>query len=84
MKITPSNKGLNGLSQTQAQAPKTQAAKTAKPQGPAIHNADLANVLSGASDVDMAKVNEVRQAISQGQLALDPDKLADAILALHR
>ncbi|EKE73971.1 flagellar biosynthesis anti-sigma factor FlgM [Gallaecimonas xiamenensis] len=51
---------------------------------PAIGNTDLAGVLAGTSDVDVAKVNEVRQALLEGRLTLDPEQLAEDILAMHR
>ncbi|WP_115719449.1 flagellar biosynthesis anti-sigma factor FlgM [Gallaecimonas mangrovi] len=49
-----------------------------------IENGDLAKTLSNASDVDMDKVNQLRQAIAEGKIDLDPQKLAEAIIAMHR
>jgi len=45
---------------------------------------DINNKLSSASDVDMEKVNQVRELIAQGNLSLDLDVLSDAILDMHR
>ncbi|QXB56343.1 flagellar biosynthesis anti-sigma factor FlgM [Aeromonas sp. FDAARGOS 1415] len=40
--------------------------------------------LASTSDVDMEKVNRIRQAISEGRLELDMDALSQAILDMHR
>lgn len=40
--------------------------------------------LATTSDVDMEKVNRIRQAISEGKLELDMDALGQAILDMHR
>ena len=40
--------------------------------------------LASTSDVDMTKVNQIRQAISEGKLELDMDALSQAILDMHR
>ncbi|MGY3944544.1 flagellar biosynthesis anti-sigma factor FlgM [Aeromonas tecta] len=40
--------------------------------------------LASTSDVDMEKVNQIRQAISEGKLELDMDALSQAILDMHR
>lgn len=40
--------------------------------------------LASTSDVDMEKVNQIRQAISEGRLELDMDALSQAILDMHR
>lgn len=45
---------------------------------------DINNKLSSASDVDMEKVNQVRELIAEGNLSLDLDVLSDAILEMHR
>ena len=41
-------------------------------------------LLSTTSDVDMDKVNQIRQAISEGRLELDMDALSQAIVDMHR
>jgi negative regulator of flagellin synthesis FlgM len=40
--------------------------------------------LATTSDVDMEKVNQIRQAISDGKLELDMDALSQAIMDMHR
>lgn len=35
---------------------------------------------SSANDIDMAKVNEIREAITNGTLSFDPGKIADGLL----
>ncbi|WP_421201452.1 flagellar biosynthesis anti-sigma factor FlgM [Aeromonas enteropelogenes] len=40
--------------------------------------------LATTSDVDMDKVNQIRQAIRDGKLELDMDALSKAILDMHR
>ncbi|WP_281560380.1 flagellar biosynthesis anti-sigma factor FlgM [Thalassomonas sp. RHCl1] len=45
---------------------------------------DINNQLASSSDVDMEKVNQVRELIAEGNLTLDVDVLSDAILEMHR
>lgn len=45
---------------------------------------DINNKIASSSDVDMEKVNRVRELITQGNLTLDLDALSDAILEMHR
>ncbi|WP_440875232.1 flagellar biosynthesis anti-sigma factor FlgM [Thalassotalea sp. PLHSN55] len=45
---------------------------------------DINSKLAATSDVDLAKVNEIRDQLKAGTLTLDIDKLSDAILAMHR
>ena len=40
--------------------------------------------LDDSSDIDMARVDSIRQALSEGQLSLDPQALSQAILEMHR
>jgi negative regulator of flagellin synthesis FlgM len=40
--------------------------------------------LADTPDVNMAKVEQIRQAIGEGRLSLDMDALSQAILELHR
>lgn len=46
--------------------------------------ADVASRLEASGEVDMEKVGAIRDAIAAGKLPLDPDRLADAMLTLHR
>lgn len=59
-------------------------AESAKVVAPEIQSGKLVEALTQASDVDMSKVNEVRQAILEGRLSLDPEALAEAVLAMHQ
>ena len=40
--------------------------------------------LSQQDDVDMAKVNQVKQAIANGELTLDQDVLINAMMDIHK
>lgn len=46
--------------------------------------ADVASRLEASGEVDMEKVSAIRDAIASGKLPLDLDRLADAMLTLHR
>lgn len=46
--------------------------------------AQARTLLKSTPDVDMNKVNQIRQAISEGRLELDMDALGQAILDIHR
>ncbi len=59
-------------------------AEVSKVIAPEIQSGKLVEALNQASDVDMSKVNEIRQAILEGRLSLDPDALAEAVLAMHQ
>lgn len=56
---------------------------TAASTTPELQSRGLEKSLADASDVDMARVNALRQAIAEGQLDLDPAVLAEAVLDLH-
>lgn len=43
-----------------------------------------AGLLNDTSDIDLAKVAELRTAIAEGKLPLDLDALAEAMLDMHR
>lgn len=51
---------------------------------PEVLSSGVAEALSRSSDVDMNKVNELRQAIAEGRVPLDPERLAEAIVDVHR
>jgi negative regulator of flagellin synthesis FlgM len=62
------------------------AVKGSPTAGVAVTVSTLARTLgaaksSGAADVDMAKVNEVRTAIKQGTFKVNPEAIADKLLA---
>lgn len=44
---------------------------------------DVRAALEKASDVDMAEVNRIRQAIADGSLSLDSKALARAVMDMH-
>jgi negative regulator of flagellin synthesis FlgM len=46
--------------------------------------ANARSQLATTSDVDMDKVNEIRNALSEGKLEIDLDALGQAILDMHR
>jgi negative regulator of flagellin synthesis FlgM len=41
----------------------------------------LVDLQSGAGDIDIAKVQAIRDAIAAGQLKIDPTKIADGLIA---
>lgn len=51
---------------------------------PELHSPAVKKALAASSEVDMNRVNQMRQAISEGRVSLDPDKLAEAILGMHQ
>jgi negative regulator of flagellin synthesis FlgM len=82
--VTPTT--TTNTSAGRSESPKVEASKVAQRKVPAmdIQSSGLAKLLAQSSDVDMDKVNKIRQAISDGQLSLDPEKLAEAVLDMHR
>lgn len=66
---------------TSAPSPSSAGARTAV-QSPSL--GDVAERLKTSSEVDMDKVGAVRQAIAEGRLPMDLDRLAEAVLDLHR
>ncbi len=45
---------------------------------------ELNNKIAATSDIDLAKVNEIRDQLKNGDLKLDIEKLSEAIIAMHR
>ncbi|MGY3894368.1 flagellar biosynthesis anti-sigma factor FlgM [Aeromonas enterica] len=90
MKITPTDplyvqtqlqrKPESATAQPQARASQADAQISATTQFVNQARSQLATT----SDVDMEKVNQIRQAISDGKLELDMDALSQAILDMHR
>ncbi|MFQ2270011.1 flagellar biosynthesis anti-sigma factor FlgM [Aeromonas enteropelogenes] len=66
------------------QAPASQPRSDAKISTTAQSVTQASALLSTTSDVDMDKVNQIRQAISEGRLELDMDALSQAIVDMHR
>lgn len=70
---------------TRTPGTRTEASKeTLGAKAPELQSSGLGDALAQSSDVDMDKVNQVRHAISEGKLSLDPDVLARAVMELHR
>ncbi|NYT26267.1 flagellar biosynthesis anti-sigma factor FlgM [Alcaligenaceae bacterium] len=44
----------------------------------------LAGLQNGANDIDMAKVQELRDAIASGNLKIDTSRIADSLIASAR
>jgi negative regulator of flagellin synthesis FlgM len=83
MKITPSTPVVNSTGNSNSAPAETK--KTAEASAaPELKSTALRKALEASSDVDMNKVAQVRQAIAQGELSLDPDVLAEAVVNLHR
>lgn len=72
----------NGARPAASSAPAAGANSAAATAAPGL--AQVAGRLAAASEVDLAKVGAVRDAIAAGRLTLDMDRLADAVLELHR
>lgn len=50
---------------------------------PELKSVGLSEALSESSDVDFAAVEKIRDSISRGEVSLDPNVLAKAIMDLH-
>ncbi len=63
-------------------APKTRAEKTttATSASVTLSNAQTALTRSGSSDINMARVEELKTAIRNGELKMDTGKIADALI----
>ena len=44
----------------------------------------LSNLQSGDNDVNVERISEIRDAISSGQLKIDPSRIADGLIASVR
>lgn len=74
--------------------PETTGNRPASPAAPvgsatenAVRNPSLSHVASqlrASGEVDMDKVDAIRLAIAEGRLPMDLDRLAEAVLELHR
>lgn len=67
-----------------SQSAATTAPSEAKISGTAQSVAKARTQLSVTADVDMEKVNKIRQSISEGKLELDMEALSQAIMDMHR
>lgn len=52
-------------------------------QSAELQSTSLRQELQAATEVDIHKVSQVREAIARGELSLDPDVLAQAVMDLH-
>lgn len=84
MKINHSTPPVTSSANRVVSARSEASRETAAVNTPELQSSGLGRTLAQSSDVDMAKVNEIRQAISEGQLDLDPQVLAAAVMDLHR
>jgi len=87
MKITnlsPTSPASSSVGRSESARPEAAKSAERKPVAPEIQSSGLAEALTEASDVDLNKVSEIRQAIREGKLSLDPDVLADAVLGMYR
>ncbi|HBT31458.1 MAG TPA: flagellar biosynthesis anti-sigma factor FlgM [Pusillimonas sp.] len=88
MKITPSIKNAAVTPATPSRQGPAQAAqnnsggKTAVDLSPAARQ--LANLQNGENDIDMARVQQIKDALASGQLKINPERIADGLLASAR
>lgn len=80
--LTPSQQ-VTGSQRERAERPADPAPGAARPRAE-IESSGVREALAASSDVDMKKVAALRAAIGQGQLSLDPEALAAAVLAMHK
>jgi len=87
---TPSLKGPaasplagNRTDVTGASVPSTGASSSGKVDLSAAAR-HLSSLQSGDNDVNVARVQEIRDAIASGQLKIDPSRIADGLLASVR
>lgn len=74
-----------GTTTTTGPSVSEQKEKTAtKPAVEELQSTNVRKALQESSDVDMNKVSEVRKAIANGELKLDVDSLAEAVVSMHR
>jgi negative regulator of flagellin synthesis FlgM len=88
VKITPSIKNsavVPAAPPRQGPAPTAQSntgGKTAVDLSPAARQ--LANLQNGDNDIDMARVQQIKDALASGQLKINPERIADGLLASAR
>ncbi|NYT68196.1 FlgM family anti-sigma-28 factor [Pusillimonas noertemannii] len=88
MKITPTphNSTLNAISSVRspagAQAGSSASSKSTVELSPAARQ--LASLQNGDNDVDLERVQQIRDAIASGQLKVDAGRVADSLLASVR
>ncbi len=83
MKISQTTPILNTTTGS-TPSPGGKARVPAQPVAAELQSTSVRRALQESADVDMDKVREVRLAIARGDLALDPDLLAEAVLDMHQ
>ncbi|HUN69898.1 MAG TPA: flagellar biosynthesis anti-sigma factor FlgM [Burkholderiales bacterium] len=88
MKITDPKSITSSLDQPAAKAPKNGSQGPAPVEGPAVQLSGLANRLSllqtelaATPAFDSARVDAIKQAIRDGELRINPEAIADKLLA---
>ncbi|MCB5362811.1 flagellar biosynthesis anti-sigma factor FlgM [Pusillimonas sp. CC-YST705] len=88
MKISSSSPHAKLAALSTARESRAQASSSQPAAGQAVDLSDTARQLSalssGAHDVDMQKVQAIRDAIASGQLKIDTSRIADSLLASAR
>ncbi|MGB3291161.1 MAG: flagellar biosynthesis anti-sigma factor FlgM [Burkholderiaceae bacterium] len=91
MKITPSS--LKGPAASPVAGPRADVAGASAPSTSAANSGKvdlsaaarhLSNLQGSDKDVNVARVQEIRDAIASGQLKIDPSRIADGLLASVR
>lgn len=75
--ITPAEKP--GVRTGEARIPQ----RRPEPAPAQLQSHSLHQQLQNASDVDINRVTQVREAIARGELSLDPEVLAEAVVDMH-
>jgi negative regulator of flagellin synthesis FlgM len=88
MKITDPKSSLTSLDQPVARAPKNGSQGPAAVEGPSVQLSGLAARLAtlqseftASPEFDAARVESIKQAIRDGQLRVNPEAIADKLLA---
>ncbi|EHP38972.1 anti-sigma-28 factor FlgM [Cupriavidus basilensis OR16] len=67
-----------------AAAPETSSVRVSSPLSAQVREIGARMAEDHDGDIDTAKVEEIRQAISEGRIKIDPSKIADGLLASLR
>jgi len=82
--LSPMSPASSGVGRSDSARSEVAKSAERKPVAPEIQSSGVAEALTEANDVDLNKVSEIRQAIREGKLSLDPDVLAEAVLGMYR
>lgn len=81
MKIESSTSSAIGLGKTrQARPATTGAPSTSAPAGEAVSLSPVSGAEGAAAPVDAQRVAEIRQAIIDGKLQIEPERIADRLI----